>query len=113
MNNSLMHIEEILDEPLPEERIAHLRTRQQHSLQVLSSIDALLRSNHWKTVEAELLDKLAIMKRQLVSEKDTTEMFRLQGKISYGEKFDLANLAKQYRLELEGIKKQLHATNQK
>ena len=44
-------------------------------------------------------------KRRIAIEKDTTEIFRLQGEIRWGNKFDLEKLLEDKRNELSALRK--------
>lgn len=73
------------------------------------TIEALVQiagSNYWKVLQKNVFDgDLEKAKRSLAKEENPTEMFRLQGEIKWGEKFNLEKLLDKYRNELKALKK--------
>lgn len=88
-----------------------LRTERAVKLaKLIESLEAINKSDHWHVIVDEVFEpELNMLRRQLVNEKDTTEVFRLQGKLSWAEKrVDMGKLITQFRTELAGIRTQLH-----
>lgn len=112
MNNSKVILdsgflaeEDILD-PRP-----FLRERETELLELLDALDHIRSSDYWRLIQQKFADDLQKLINQLKSEKDTTELFRLQGRVTQAERLNLDKTAEEYRTELAGIRKQLHAQN--
>lgn len=108
MNNSYFTIEAMHEEQ-PVDVVPMLRARLDEIAKVLSAIDAVKGSAYWVVLEEEIFTKqLNLLQRRLRSEKDTTELFRLQGAVSELENFgDLKKLSGKLRKEVENINKQI------
>ena len=101
-------IENSLDEGTKQAPTALLRERATKLADIIDALQNISSSSHWKVLKQFVFDvDLDKAKSRLVNEKDTTEIFRLQGEIRWGEKFDLEKLLERYRNELLGIRKQL------
>lgn len=86
-----------------------LRERAGVLADIIDALQNIGGSSHWQVLQKYVFDvDLERAKRSLVQSKDTTEMFRLQGEIRFGEKFSIDSLILKYRNELQAIKKQLH-----
>lgn len=76
--------------------------------QLTDSIEALqniIGSSFWKVLQKNVFDvELAKSKRRLEIENDTTEIFRLQGEMRLGKRYDLDKMLAKYRDELTAIK---------
>ena len=103
MNNDFIN-----QEVAPEDSSVLLREKVEILTKVIEALQNIASSDYCKILQQNVfsvdLDKA---KSRLVIEKDTTEIFRLQGEIRWGEKFDLDKLILKYRNELIGIRKQL------
>ena len=85
-----------------------LREKVDKTTEIIEALQNIAGSSYWKVLEQNVFEvDLAKAKSRLAKEKDTTEIFRLQGEIRWGEKFDLEKLLEKYRNELLGIRKQL------
>lgn len=97
MNNAYMQTEEdVSDESsiLSREKVETLSV-------IVEALQNIAGSSYWKVVEQNVFNvDLEKAKRRLVNEKDTVEIFRLQGEIRWGEKFNLEKLLHKYREEL-------------
>lgn len=109
MNNSLT-ISDFSTAQTPVENYGMLEERAKRLTALIESLEALKSSNHWKVLEREVFEpELALLRKRLAHENDTTELFRLQGKVAWAEKkVDLSKLLIQYRSELQGIRKQIN-----
>lgn len=104
MNNAFINKE------IPEELDSSvlLREKVDKTTEIIEALQNIAGSNYWKVLEKNVFEAdLSKAKSRLAKEKDTTEIFRLQGEIRWGEKFDLEKLLEKYRNELLGIRKQL------
>lgn len=105
MNNAKL-IQE--DTPEPNDTAPLLRERAEELTRIIEALQNIAGSAYWKVLQQSIFNvDLDRAKRLLAREKDTTEMFRLQGEIRWGEKYDLEGLITKYRNELEKIKQQL------
>lgn len=109
MNNAFT-----MEDTLQDEKVTNfqpeLRERAQQLTDVIEALEKIDSSVYWKVLQKYVFDvDLDKAKRRLAKEKDTTEMFRLQGEIRVGEKFSLATLHEKYRNELQAIKQKLNA----
>ena len=103
MNNDFIN-----QEVAPEDSSVLLREKVEILTKVIEALQNIASSNYWKVLQQNVFNvDLDKAKSRLVIEKDTTEIFRLQGEIRWGEKFDLDKLILKYRNELIGIRKQL------
>ena len=103
MNNAFIN-----QEVTPEDSSVLLRERVEILTEVIEALQSIASSNYWKVLQQNVFNvDLDRAKSRLANEKDTTEIFRLQGEIRWGEKFDLEKLIKKYRDELTAIRKQL------
>lgn len=85
-----------------------MRERVEQLTLIVEALQALLGSSHWTVLQKFVFDvDLHKAKRRLVSASDTTEIFRLQGEIGWGDKFSLEKLLQKYRDELLSIRKKL------
>ncbi len=110
MNNSLMSSPEVELYGVPED-VKILRTERAVKLgKLIESLEAINRSEHWGVIMSEIFEpEIALLRKRLVEEKDTVEVFRLQGKLSWAEKkTNIEKLIIQYRTELSGIRKNLN-----
>ena len=103
MNNAFIN-----QEIISEDSSVLLRERVEILTEVIEALQSIASSNYWKVLQQNVFNvDLDKAKSRLANEKDTTEIFRLQGEIRWGEKFDLEKLIKKYRDELTAIRKQL------
>jgi hypothetical protein len=111
MNNSRLALENVLREDEPVDVSHMLRQRETEIQEILESLVSLHESTTWKVLYNRIFQReIETLQRKLRSEKDTTELFRLQGKAEIVEKyFDIPRLVEMYRNELANIRKQLHA----
>lgn len=85
------------------------REQATHLTEVIEALNNIQGSSYWKVLQKYIFEvDLEKAKRQLVTSKDTTEIFRLQGKIEFGENFDLLNLYAKKVQELSRIKTKLN-----
>lgn len=108
MNNSKIVIDNALtDEPVID-RTPQIRQRETELVAIIEAIKSIRASEYWKTLEEKVfsrdLDKLT---RRLRTEKDSIEMYRLQGEVTWAEKYSLETLENQYRNELTNLRNQL------
>lgn len=107
MNNSFITMEEVLVET--ERDISPiLRERQAQLADIIEALEHISSSSHWKVLQKYVFDvELDRAKRMLISSKDTTEIFRLQGEIDYIDKNNVVALLGRFRNELASIKQKL------
>ena len=106
MNNAYINkeYEEGSDQNLP-----ILREQVTRLTEVIEALNNIQGSSYWKVLEQEVfVVDLEKAKRSLAKTNDTTEMFRLQGEIRWGEKFNLEKLIERYRNELLAIRTKLN-----
>ena len=86
-----------------------LRTRQTEVTQVIEAIRAIRGSSHWAVLnESVFLPRVSRLTRQLRAEKDTVEIYRLQGTLAGAYITDLVKLENAYLSELKKLDNQLH-----
>ena len=106
MNNAYINkeYENVSDENLP-----ILREQATQLTEVIEALQNIQGSSYWKVLKQFVFDvDLEKAKRQLAIEKDTTQIFRLQGVIEWGEKFDLTKMYDKKRKELLAIRKKIN-----
>lgn len=107
MNNASVHNQ--LEEETQIDSSPLLRGRAQELTDTIEALQNIGGSSFWKVLKQYVFDvDLDKAKRRLALENDTTEMFRLQGEIRFGEKFNLEKLIEKNRNELQNIRKQLN-----
>ena len=93
----------------PKESATMLRQRVEQLTDIIEALNHIAGSSYWTVLKQHVFDvDLDKAKRRLAKEESTTEIFRLQGEIRWGEKFSLETLSKKYRDELLVIKKKLN-----
>lgn len=89
--------------------LAALREREATVLEIIDALQNIGGSSYWKILQQNVFEvDLSKAKRSLAKEKDTTEMFRLQGDIRTGEKLNLESLITKYRNELQAIRQKIN-----
>jgi hypothetical protein len=108
MNNSKFVIDNALTDAPVADLMPQIRQRETELVAILEAIKAVKASEYWQTLQEKVfnrdLDKLT---RRLRTEKDTIEMYRLQGEVTWAEKYSLENLENQCRNELTNLRNQL------
>lgn len=85
-----------------------LRERATYLAELVEALTNIAGSSYWAVLRQNVFDvDLSNARSRLAKEKDTTEIFRLQGEIRWAEKFDLEKLIVIYRNELLEIRKKL------
>ena len=85
-----------------------LREKVERLTEIIEALQNIGGSSYWTVLQKHVFNvDLAKAKRRLAKEKDTIEIFRLQGQIEWGDKLNLESLLTKYRDELLGIRKQL------
>lgn len=85
-----------------------LRQREQDIVAIIEALQAVKGSEFWKTLQNKVFNGiLEALQRRIRSEKNPTEIYRLQGQIVWAEKYtDLNKLLQAYQNELQQIRKQ-------
>src|SRR3990167_10053542 len=103
MNNAFLN-----QEVIPEDSSVLLREKVEILTKIIEALQNIASSNYWKVLQQNVFNvELDKAKSRLAKEKDTTEIFRLQGEIRWGEKFNLEKLLEKYRNELSAIRKNI------
>ena len=88
-----------------------LRERQTEITLVIEAIRAIRGSSHWAVLsEKVFLPRTTRLTRQLRNEKDSIEIYRLQGTLAGAEITDLVKLETAYLSELDKLSQQLNAS---
>lgn len=110
MNNAKLTIENVnLEDEKPLDITASLRKREQDIVEVIEALEHIKSSNYWKVLENKVFKGIyhSLLAR-VVREEKSTEIYRLQGQITWAEKYlDLDKLIAQYRQELSGIRQKI------
>lgn len=105
MNNANLIME---DEKPIKDNSTILREKVERLTEIIEALQHIGGSSYWVTLQKYVFNvDLAKAKRRLAKEKDTIEIFRLQGNIEWGDKLNLEALLTKYRDELTIIRKQL------
>lgn len=109
MNNSQISFENALELETQVDNQPRLREQATELTEIIESLDKVTQSNYWKVLQKKIFDGiLSNLYSRIKNEKDTTEIFRLQGQIVWAEKFaDITKLTDVYRSRLANVKKQL------
>lgn len=93
----------------------HYQQREGVLVRLIEALGRIERSEDWSTLTSEVFDGvLESLEGRLSAEAnkplvDLPAIYRLQGQIQWAKKYaDLAVLTNSYRLELQGIRKQLN-----
>jgi len=105
MNNSKFTIEDVLDST---DIKPALRQREEELVKLIDALDHIRASNYWIIIKRKFDEDLSKLINQLKTEKDPTEIFRLQGQITRAEKLDLDKTAEEHRNELSGLRRKLN-----
>lgn len=106
MNNARIIVEDVNQQE--KDSSAIYRERLEQLTNIIEALQNVAESNYWKTLQKYVFNvDLSKAKRRLAKEKDTVEIFRLQGQIEWGDKLNLETLLNKYREELISIKKKL------
>lgn len=109
MNNSQI-IENVLEESKVVDVLPILRERVSVLTEVIEALSNLSQSSYWEVLRRyEFEGDLHDLVSRLEKEKETIEIFRLQGEIKRAKKYDLIRLLEQRRKELQVIKSKLNA----
>ena len=104
MNNARIIMEETAE---PEKEVL-FRERIEQLTSIIEALEKIASSSYWLVLKQNVFDvDLSKAKSRLAKESDTTEIFRLQGEIRWGEKFSLETLLEKYRNELIAIRKKI------
>lgn len=110
MNNAYMTSENVLNEDVVKDISPELREKAQHLTDVVEALQHIGGSSHWLVLKQFVFDvDLSKARSSLEKEKDTTEMFRLQGEIRGRKEFNLEKLLLKKRSDLEAIRQKLNA----
>lgn len=106
MDNLEVFFEEVQVDYTP-----NLRQREQEIIAIVESLRAVKSSQHWRNLQEKVFNGvLESLQSRIRSEKNPTEIYRLQGQIVWAEKYtDLNKLCQAYEVELQNIRKQLNA----
>lgn len=86
-----------------------LRQKEVALAEIIEAAEKVASSNYWKLLQVKEFDPdIELLKKRLSKERDSVEMYRLQGQIEKAEKLDLVKFIQIKRKELERIKYQLH-----
>lgn len=107
MNNAFT-TRNVLNEELPKDASPQLVERVQQLTDVIEAIQNITSSSYWAVLKKYVFDvDLAKARSSLEKEKDTTEMFRLQGEIRGRKKINLEKLLIEKRNELQATRQKL------
>lgn len=108
MNNSQITIDNALTDSPEVDIKPQLRQRETELVAIIESIKHIRSSEYWKELEEKVFSKeLDKLTSKLRTEKDTIELYRLQGEVTWAEKYSLVSLENQFRNELTNLRNQL------
>ncbi len=109
MNNAFIIQEDTLSQDSVKDATPELRARTEVLTDIIEALSNISGSSYWKVLSKNVFDvELAKSKRRLEVESNTTEIFRLQGEVRIGRKYDLNELITKYRDELQTIRKKIN-----
>jgi ERCC4-related helicase len=114
MNNSKLTMENV---PLSEEKAAdftpYLRQQETELVEVIEALEAIKGSKYWKLLEERVFKGVhESLHRKMRNEKDSKELFRLQGQLIWADKYaDLGNLIEANKKILQRVKQELAKVN--
>lgn len=102
MNNDYINKEY---EVVSKESLVNYREQVTLLTELIDALQNIQNSVYWKVLEKHVFNpELAKSKRRLEVEKDTTEIFRLQGEVRLSRRYDLEQLILKSRDELSKYK---------
>lgn len=109
MNNSQTALNSLLEQE-PVDNTVQLRQKETELITIIEALENISKSGYYHTIQKLILDpEIELLRKKLVSEKDTTEVFRLQGKLEYAEKHtNFEKLITTKRNELINTRKQIN-----
>lgn len=117
MNNSRLVIDTVSLTTDTEEKIDRtpwLRQREQELIKVIEAITRINDSDDWRVLKSEVFEGLeeSLLKRLNIEaerpELNQPEIHRLQGQLIWAKKYaDFKSLGEFFKMELQGIRKQL------
>lgn len=119
MNNSKIAINEVSFFQVEELDLKpRLRQKETELVEIIEAINAIAESKEWKVLKEKIFDGVVeSLKRQRDSEVEKKPLngpviHSLNGQLAWAKKYsDFSTLAHIYKLELENIRKKLHAKN--
>lgn len=109
MNNAFIIKEDKLSEDSPKDVLPELRGRTEVLTDIIEALQNVVSSSYWKVLQKNVFDvELVKSKRRLEIAGDTTEIFRLQGEVRLGRRYNLEKLLTKYRDELTTIRKKIN-----
>jgi len=92
-----------------EQENERLTERLEELTEIVGALRSILGSKHWTVLQKQIFDvELEKAKKSLAKENDTTEVFRLQGKIRGNSIVKLENYLEKFEHELQAIKYKLN-----
>jgi len=108
MNNSKFVIDNALADAPVVDMMPQIRQRETELVAILEAIKAIKASEYWQTLQDKVFSKdLIKLTSKLRTERDNIEMYRLQGQVTWAEKYSLTSLEELYRNELINLRNQL------
>ena len=105
MNNARIIMEDVND---TKDTSTILREKSERLTEIIEALQHIAGSSYWVVLQKYVFNvDLAKAKRRLAKADDTIEIFRLQGKIEWGDKLNLEALLTKYRDELTAIRKKI------
>ena len=104
MNNSKIVLE--LESFSEEKKTEFLKQRETELLLILEALQNIKGSKYWKLLEEKVFNGVLIsLQHRIRTEKNPTEIYRLQGQIVWAEKFcDLTKMYQAYQNELTRLR---------
>ncbi len=114
MNNSFAALGSLEPENV-EDRKPQLREREATLVRLLSALEEVHTSSGWSTLKTEVFASLVErLEKDLLTEAqkrpvDQSKLAHITGQLDWAKKYaDLDKLASSYRIELQGVRLQLH-----
>lgn len=111
MNNSLVIETLSIDMDSEPDTTPLLHKKEEELTSILEAVEHIKASSYWLLLQDKVFNGVVdSLQNRLRSEKNPTEIYRLQGQIVWAEKYtDLDKLAQAYRNELSNIRNKLNA----
>lgn len=89
-----------------------LRQRETELITIIEALEHISGSEYWIVLYEKVFNKdLSSLQTRLESEKNPTEIYRLQGEIKRAKTLDLAKKLQAYRSDLQNVRNQINAGN--
>ena len=114
MDNSFIAQLNVLEDEKPQDIKPQLREREGKLVKIIEALGQVEAADEWQTLRELYLDGLVEgLERRLATEANAREvnlpeLYRLQGQLIGAKRYNLEELRKNFKVELQNIRKQIN-----